>query len=158
MKDNWIPQVEFSPPVMSGSFQWNYQLPGLISESLQWNFKPPVMSGSLQRNYEPPWLISESLLCNLKPPRKDIWIPLIEFKSPCVKFQIVNSDFSNPSSENENLRVVSSGIKIIPQTSWSHNTVGIVWFNLLFSWFLNCRQRTERSMKYTCWVVLLKKN
>ena len=30
-----------------------------------------------------------------------ICIPSVNCKSPCVKFQIVKSDFSNPSSENE---------------------------------------------------------
>ena len=46
----------------------------------------------------------------------DIWIPPLECKSPCLKFQIVKSDFSNPSSKHEFLPMVSSGVKILLRT------------------------------------------
>ena len=51
--------------------------------------------------------------------RKDIWIPQVECKSPCVKFLIVKSIFWNPSSENKIPPVVSSRIEILLRTSLS---------------------------------------
>ena len=41
----------------------------------------------------------------------------MECKSPCVKFWIVKSIFSNPSSKKEFPPVVSSGVKILLRTS-----------------------------------------
>ena len=45
--------------------------------------------------------------------------PPVDCTSPCVKFQIEKSDFSNPSSKNEIPPVVSSRIEILLRTSLS---------------------------------------
>ena len=44
--------------------------------------------------------------------------PPVDCTSPCVKFQIEKSDFSNPSSKNEISPVVSSRIEILLRTSF----------------------------------------
>ena len=55
----------------------------------------------------------------------DVWIPSVECKckSPCVKFQIVNRNFSTPSSEDEIPPMISSGTKISLRTSLSQERI-----------------------------------
>ena len=91
--------------------------PRQLFESLQWNVNPPPQKG----NWNSSSGIMNPLEVNLNPSSGIInllghgWIS----KSFCVKSKIVNSDFSNPSTENEIPLLVSSGIEFLIPTSLS---------------------------------------
>ena len=70
-------------------------------------------------------------------------------KSFCVKSKIVNSDFSNPSTENEIPLLVSRGIEFLLQTSLSPFFLCIMQkdYNYIFIFNYNCYKTIKHKNK-----------